>query len=180
MAKKNKELWYDPEKNISISAGGLLIYDNEGVWLIKEKKKNKINYTDPGGRYRFEDCHIHNCIIREFNEETYFSFNLSLDAQKIFNEFVYVYSYGKPVYVCYVIHIDDISNFLLNDLDPSIFLDKKSEILQFNKDTPENLYTSLNYEHISYDFIRSNFNKMSYRLKEILKSFDFINRRIFC
>jgi len=179
MVKKNKECWYDPDKNANISAGGLLIYNDEGVWLIKEMKKNKINYTDPGGRYRFEDCHIHNCIIREFNEETYFSFNLSLDVKSIFDDCVYVYSYGKPVYMCYMIRSEDISSFLQIELDTSIVLERREEILENNKDLPENFYTSLNYDFVTYEFIRSNFDKMSYRLKRILKSFDTINRKIF-
>lgn len=179
MVKKNKELWYDPEKDAKISAGGLLIYDDNGIWLIKEKKKNKITYTDPGGRYRFEDCHIHNCIIREFNEETYFSFCLNMNVCDIFEDCVYVYSHGKPVYICYALHIDDISPFLKRELDSKLFQENRDSVFLFNRDTPENFYTSLKYEHIDYDKIRSNFNKVSYRLKEILKSFNFINSKIF-
>ena len=55
---KKKYRWFDG-KGRQLTAGGILPYDDTGIWVIGEEDKSGITYTDAGGKYQFEDGDIY-------------------------------------------------------------------------------------------------------------------------
>ena len=163
--------WYDGNGR-QLTAGGLLPYDDEGIWVIGEKKTKDgdIEWTDPGGKYKFEDCDIYTTITREFSEELYHSSTISRDCImniKENNTPTYVNGHqNKPVYVCYIVHTSELKQHGVK-LDKDLFLKNRYQTLIGNPDVPPEYYSSVELKHISFSDIKN--ENLSYRLRRILK-----------
>lgn len=168
---QRKFRWRDG-KGRQLTAGGLLPYDDNGIWAIGEKKTKDgiIEWTDPGGKYKFEDCDIYNTIAREFSEELYYSANISRETiLQIKDTQVPVYVNGhqsKPVYICYIVHVDKLEEYGIK-LDPELFLDYREKALISNPDVPPEYYSSVELKYIPFENIEE--VTLSYRLRRILK-----------
>jgi hypothetical protein len=168
---KKKFKWHD-EKGRQLTAGGLLPYDDKGIWVIAEKKTKdgSLEWTDTGGKYKFEDCDIYTTISREVSEELYYSAILTRDAiLKIKETHTPVYVNGhqsSPVYICYIVHIDNLQKYGLN-LDRELFMEYRKRAILSNPDVPSEYYSSIDLKHLSFDSLKN--YPLSYRLKRILK-----------
>ena len=161
--------WKDDKGHI-FSSGGILFYDDNGIWVIEELLQNKIKYNDIGGKYNYEDCNIFATICRELREETYNVCDLPYDKMislsKIYRP-SYVYNHlGIPSHVCYIVHTKDVP-FL--NFDMSKFKNNRNEALKENPEVPSKYYSSLKLVYISFSDIRRNQYLLSYRLIKILK-----------
>ncbi len=172
---KKKYAWHDIEKGYYIYAGGILLYDEENIWVIKEMINGCCLLNDPGGKYNIEDGDIYATIFREFNEETYNTFTITRQ-QIIEGTPVYVCLSKKftPTYLCMFCKIDSSMN-LENDIK-----ENRKKVLLQNPDVPESWYSSVDFVKIPFSEIFQNFKVMSYRLKQIvtrsfLKKYTIIN-----
>jgi hypothetical protein len=171
MNMQKKFRWHD-EQGRQLTAGGLLPYDDKGIWVIGEKKTkdSELEWTDTGGKYKFEDCDIYTTISREVSEELYYSSILSREAiLKIKETHTPVYVNGhqsKPVYICYIVHIDILQKYGLY-LDRDLFINYRNKAINSNPDVPPEYYSSIDLKHLTFESL--NFSPLSYRLKRILK-----------
>lgn len=174
-----KKFRYHDGHGRQLTAGGLLPYDDTGVWIVCEKKKGKdVEWTDPGGKYKFEDCDIHTTISREFCEEMYHSSSLTRsDILKISETHVPTYVNGHrnyPVYICYTVHTDELKNYGV-EMNPELFLQYREKALRSNPDVPVEFYSSIELRHVTYQELETCMHKTSgpmvlgYRLKRILR-----------
>ena len=158
---------------ICICAGGLLFYDDNGIWVLKEKKPFEISLTDPGGKYQFEDTNINACIIREFNEETYYSYSdlihyhlvEELISKNLINEIIFSSKNGWW-YKCILIHTKHISNVKNFAFDNKKFFINRLNSIEHNK--MYNFYISIEYTLLKFTEITNMWNELSERLKSIL------------
>lgn len=65
--KRQRCGWYDSVLKKRFTAGGILFYDEEGIYVVDEAR----GYSDFGGRYAYEDGSIWATIRRELYEETF-------------------------------------------------------------------------------------------------------------
>lgn len=79
---KEKPIWIDPVTKCSFSAGGILIYDDEGFYLVGEESKGGVSYSDLGGKFNPEDGSIWTTIRRELHEESYGIVDVYVDEIK--------------------------------------------------------------------------------------------------
>lgn len=172
---RKKFKWRDPISGHALTAGGILFYDDQGVWVIGERDKNGIVYTDIGGRYAYEDGNIWAAIARELREETYGT--CELFARDIINlsrlhSPVYVNGHdNRPVYVCLVVPLN--SRILAEQpyfaLDPANFSTCRQRTLMENPDVPEDYYCPCVLTKLSYEELKTPEVRLSYRLKRVLK-----------
>lgn len=188
-----KYIAFEDNYNI-IYSGGLLIYDDKGIYVIKEFHLNKeFEYTDPGGKFNIDDCDIIKTISREFNEETYFTFEITSNMlNKLLNEkkarMIYTCPNNekKNTYACILVelkYLNEKINLLNNDNNDNnteyleinsetckIVKEKREEIMNrfiyHNRVSYKYAFTSLEYVYIKRDSIP--YPKMSYRIKRIL------------
>lgn len=183
--EKKRFRWHDGNGR-QLTAGGILPYDDSGIWVVGEMKKNgDIEYTDPGGKYKFEDCDIYTTCSREFGEELYQSSTISREAViNIASTHQPVYVNGHrncPVYICYVVHVDTLKNYGV-DLSCSLFDAARQQTIISNPDVPKEYYNSVVLKHIIFSDLVSPMKlsdsrgepqfedvRLSYRLKRILK-----------
>jgi hypothetical protein len=161
-----------------IHAGGLLLYDKTGIWVIKEYYRNTHKLIDPGGKYVFQDCDIINTIWREFSEETYFIIDLSpttlrrmISEKKA--EMIYVCPdiNNNPTYACLLVDISGLNIPPVEELSKK-FNDFRNKALINNPLVPRNYYTSFELCYIPYDELHKEACQFHYRLKQIsLNSF---------
>lgn len=170
MKKKN----YFTENNICICAGGLLFYDDQGIWIIKEQTPFGIFLNDPGGKYQFEDTNINICIIREFHEETYFSYidlihNYLLEeliSKKLVDE-ILISTKTDWWYKCILIHtkhiFPDIKNYSFDN--KKFFINRLNAI---NHNKLYNFYNSIEFVYLKNSEIKLKWDILSERLKSII------------
>jgi len=173
MKKKN----YYTINNICICAGGLLFYDDNGIWVLREEKPFEKSFIDPGGKYQFEDTNINACIIREFHEETYYSYteliHYSLFEELIskgLTEEVLFQSKNGWWYKCILIHTKHIFKNKSRD-ESNTFDNKKFFINRLNAikhNQMYNFYISVEFLLLKYTDINNNWINFSERLKTIL------------
>lgn len=174
---QKKFQWRDPTTGHFFSAGGILIYDSDGIWVIGEKDstsagKGSISYTDMGGKYAYEDGNIFATIARECREETYglceiFASTVESLVSKIGSVLVNGHS-NKPVYMCLVVSLEELSNNnVFFNLDPKKFEEKRGKVMQENLDVPESYYSPCLLTKIPFSEISK--HRLSYRLKRIVK-----------
>lgn len=176
---------YEDNVGRKLKAGGILIYDDDGIWVIKEIYKDTFKICDPGGKYTFEDCDIISTIAREFCEETYFSFPLNywelkklIETNKAKVMYVCHDSNYNPSYMSILINIKD-----LNDELKSIFKDNPSELfnknreitLKHNNSINPSFYSSIDFIYILNENIRD--YKIHYRLNQILQGTNFLTNK---
>lgn len=183
--REEKFKWSDGQGR-QLTAGGILPYDEKGIWTVTETRDGELVETDIGGKYRFEDCDIYQTIAREVNEELYFSSELTrknvLDISRTFNP-VYINGHRhQPVYICYPVHISYLEtiNFKLNINE---FIKRRSYTLLSNRYVPRHYYTSLRLRHISYEDLKLALKdehkdiRLHYRLKKVLRYSSLANEK---
>ena len=142
-----------------------------------------MEWTDPGGKYKFEDCDIYNTCAREFGEELYYSSTISRELMMDIvstHRSVYVNGHNnKPVYICYVVHTDILKSYGVK-LDPVKFLECREQAITYNPLVPNDYYNSVCLRHVNFSDITEKIYSsshpnidsvpgLSYRLKKILK-----------
>lgn len=174
MKKKNYYTINIPEYgDICICAGGLLFYDDNGIWVLKESKPFENSLTDPGGKYQFEDTNINACIIREFHEETYYSYSdlihyhllEDLISKNLVEDVVFSSKNGWW-YKCLLIHTKNISKNKNFTFDNKKFFINRLNSIEHNK--MYNFYISFEYILLKFTDIDNEWNNISERLKIIL------------
>jgi hypothetical protein len=158
-----------------IHAGGIILYDDNGFWVIKEFHKDTFKYSDPGGKYNYCDCNIIATIVREFNEETYYAFPISYsDIYNLIpkNKIKFIYTcYNKlsnPTYLCIAVHLNDLNI----KWDIKQFLKNRELALISNPDVPVKYYSSFDIQYIPFNKIFDFYDKFCYRLKQIVKKLE--------
>lgn len=137
-----------------IPAGGLLIYDDDGIWLLKEKKTSKGRWNDYGGRNRGEDCDLATTIAREVCEEFYQSIEVTRShVIQIANSIPpTTLSYnGKVCYVCFIVHINLIHSLSITLPSRETFFEFKRRAIENN---PHFRYITVDYKHIPFDDLK--------------------------
>lgn len=167
-ATHEKYRWCDPDhQGIQLTAAGLLLYDEVGIWVVGEVEKGSIIYTDPGGKYNFEDGDIYATVAREVGEETYHSLEIS---RKRLYELAATYPptyvrghHNFPVYACYVLPTN------LFNVTPDIeeFNRRRQIVLQSNPRVPNGCYKAVELRRIPYYEI--NTTPLSFRLSRVLR-----------
>ena len=185
-----KFTWRDPKTGHSFAAGGILFYDDEGVWTVGEMEKGEVVYTDIGGKYTFEDGNIYATISRELREETYGVCEIfAKDIEELCQTYPPVYINGNhavPVYLCLVLPIPEQTQKLTLlhapkrpvpvqapepklervDLDPLLFEQERQKTLRDNPFVPEDFYRTMSLTKIPFDKLAS--SRLSYRLRRII------------
>ena len=173
--------WHDGQGR-QLTAGGMLPYDANGVWLIgeRDRESNDIKWTDMGGKYEFEDGDIFKTIAREVGEELYHSSELLRSDILYFSKKyppIYVKGHQKiPVYVCYPIPTSELMRrgFFL---DPILFLENRQNVLLSNPTVPIYYYPSVKLDYFSFHTLRKALHNepgttiLKFRLRSILKHF---------
>ena len=167
---------YQDEQGRKLHAGGLLFYDDEGIWVIKEFYKDSYRFSDPGGKYKYEDCNIFATIAREFSEETYFSEPFTYtDLLKVIEnkkcELVFVCpdKSRNPTYLCILINLEDVKPFKLNTESVERFVLLRNKALSENPRVPERYYSSFELKHLKYEDIPRFSSYFSFRLKHVFQ-----------
>lgn len=171
-----KYKWSDGEGRL-LSAGGLLPYDEHGVWVIEERRNGgPLEWNDIGGKYEPEDGDIYATISREFCEELYNSTDGCL-TRNILKRWVksgmckvaYVNGYRKqPVYVAYCVNVGVLKTVGIK-LDPEKFEKRRNKIILQNPHVPEVYYGAVKLRYILFDNIPEECGKMSYRLRKVIE-----------
>lgn len=167
--------WCDSNSGTTLTAGGILFYDGEGIWVIGEKDKNGVVFSDIGGRYNYEDGNIWVTIARELREETYGLCEMfSSEIIELSKNYPPVYVNGHentPTYICLVVPIsalgiDQRKHFTL---DPLVYAEKRQKTLEENPDVPPDYYplmlTKLKYTELQEE----SYARLRYRLKRVLR-----------
>jgi len=172
---RKKFRWHDPDSGHTFTAGGILFYDDHGVWVIGEKDKNGIVYTDIGGRYAYEDGNIWTTIGRELREETYGLCEMFVsEIVTLAKKYPPVYVNGhdnRPVYICLVVPLSALSLYSRDhfSLNPTLFEIKRRKIISENPDVPVEYYSPCILTKLTFDELKDSSFPLSYRLKRILK-----------
>jgi len=179
--KRFKPRWLDPTTGYQLSAGGILFYDDLGFWAVTERDSgNSMVYTDPGGRYTYEDGTIWATIAREVCEETYQLVQLTPHTVQKWaqtSQLSYVRdASGVPAYVCLLVHTTELKG---EDaiLDGTHFALAREQILKQNPMVPPSYYKTQSLEYIEFRNVASNHlisaqsPKLSFRLKQIVSNF---------
>lgn len=180
--KPKKYRWHDGNGR-QLTAGGLLPYDEKGIWLVGEQDSSgprAVEWTDMGGRYEYEDGDIYKTIAREVGEELYHSAELLRRDIVYFSRKyspVYVNGHqGLPVYICYPVPINELTkkDFVL---DPLLFQKNRRNVLDSNPTVPPNYYPTVELRHFPYCVIYRALKKekgtpiLKFRIQRILKIF---------
>lgn len=171
---RKKFKWHDSSSGNTLTAGGILFYDDDGIWVVGEKDKNGIVYSDIGGRYNYEDGNIWTSIARELREETYGICEMfASEIVELSKKFPPVYVNGhenKPTYVCLVVPIPAMKLETRQhfSLDSSLFDAQRLKTLSENPDVPVDYYPCL-LTKLSYEEIKNPAFRLSYRLKRVLR-----------
>jgi hypothetical protein len=171
---RKKFKWCDSTSGNLLTAGGILFYDEEGIWVIGEKDKNGIVYSDIGGRYTYEDGNIWATIARELREETYGVCEMFAGEIEVLSEkYPPVYINGhenKPTYACLVVPTStlDLEKRTHFSLDPKLFDSRRLKTLSENPDVSQDYYPFI-LTKLTYDEIRDCTCRLSYRLKRIIR-----------
>ena len=175
-SKNSKFMWEDGDGR-KLTAGGLVPYNDKGIWLVAErgKKMEHVVWTDVGGRYMFEDCDIYKTIAREAGEELYHSSELLrqhvIQISKN-NKPIYVNGHrGLPVYIAYPVTTEELEKYGFV-LDPRQFHKNRIQALKSNPYVPREYYVTIQLKFFTWNDIFGEFSKkprLSYRIKRILK-----------
>lgn len=168
--------WFDGHGR-QLTAGGILIYDDKGIWVIKELRRDgTLEYNDPGGKYKYEDCDINTTIAREANEEFYqsveFRRSMILDLARTTQPVYVMGHHGLPVYICYLMHVN-LAKLYGICMSPLQFLECRARTLRSNPNVPHEFYSSLELVYLTFTDIREKRlqHPLSYRLDKIVHNF---------
>ena len=185
MHKSSEKCRWDDGQGRQLSAGGILPYDDHGIWVIGEKVRDEIIYTDIGGKYQYQDGDIYKTVAREFGEELYHSSNITreqvIEISKTSGP-MYVNGHKNiPVYICYIVPYNFMKSMGIV-LNPTLFLEHRAEVLRGNPRVFPDKYDSVVLLHIPFDRLISMLTKekspISYRLRGVLK-YGSLSQRLF-
>jgi len=180
-----RKRYFYPLKNNNFKAAGILLYDDNYIYTILEKVKNKFVLNDMGGKFTMEDFDIYQTAAREFCEETYFTIPLTYFTLKTLeknDELTKIYTgFNKKKqscqYLTFLIEIDKlekVENFKFDKLIIKEEIEQKykemQNLLKINCISEYNTPTSFCWLD-RYNFIVKN---CSDRLVEILMSSNLI------
>lgn len=175
-SRPSKYKWSDGEGRL-LSAGGLLPYDDRGVWVIEERRNGgPLEWNDIGGKYEPEDGDIFTTIAREFCEELYFSTGGCL-TRNILKSWVksnvckvaYVNGFKKqPVYVAYCVDVGIMKTVNIK-MDPDKFQRRRIKILKQNPRVPECYYGAITLKYIPFAEVQIELHRMAFRLRKVLE-----------
>jgi 8-oxo-dGTP pyrophosphatase MutT (NUDIX family) len=169
---------YHVYDNKEVYAGGVLLYDDDSIYCIKENRYLKntriqsCQYIDPGGKFESFDRHIFQTMAREFVEETYLAIQLDyftllrlVDDNKVSLVWACIDDQRRPHYLCALLHVKWLDGFVY---DPDAFLQKMTTAKQNCKNANPYHYTSVEFVRIHFDDIKNTFEDMHERLQQIL------------
>ena len=148
--------FYNEDQTKPIRAGGVLIYNNNNLLMIKTNYNNIEKYEDIGGKSDEKDIDIYSMVAREVAEET----NFKLDQEIIKHQI----KSSKSIYI-------PIAKYVLFIVKANSY-EKKLTIDDFgNKELFENIDRVINWITID-DFLHKKINLnprlKSYELNEFL------------
>lgn len=180
--ERNQKFVYQMDEK-RIYAGGLLIYDSSGIWVLKEYYKGGYKLSDPGGKYAYQDCNIYVTIAREFCEETYFAFPVTfgelktlVDTNKATSVFVCNDPDSNPTYLCLLVNKTDLPSLSNIQLDTSEFINHRTQALKENPRVPEQYYSSFDFFHLPYEEIHSQSTNLHFRLRQICQKSSLLSK----
>jgi len=170
---RKKYRWFDG-KGRQLTAGGILPYDDEGIWVIGERDKSGLIYTDAGGKYQFEDGDVFKTIARELGEETYHTCEMTRSqVLDLYNTYQPVYVNGhknRPVYICLVVPTTALPSLEFDETALSAKFEKaRQEVLKGNPMVPPDHYRSAVIQRLTFKRIGAGEYRLSYRLKRVLR-----------
>lgn len=178
---QSKKKWTCVDDNgYNLTAGGILPYDDNGIWVISEKQSSGSRelWNDVGGKWRFEDIDIFGCITREWNEELYFTAELRRSdllkdlIHRPRTSRVYVNDHERnPTYLAYIIHVDDLESIDGVKMNKTEFDMARKHAISSNPSVPSDYYSSISLQYITYEQLRDELfstTSISYRLRKIL------------
>lgn len=180
--KKNKQsrtkrYTYIDDNGNSIPSAGILPYTTKGLWLVGEKCKKVVLYTDIGGKYNYHDCDIYQTISREFNEELYHSVEITRSqVEELYSKSKKLYirdPQDKIVYVGVLVHVDNLAKLDIQ-LSSKTFSESRDKVMKANPHVPDFLYKSVELKYFTYSEIEVLLKKnaVSTRLRKILAQFN--------
>jgi hypothetical protein len=138
-------------------AGGVILYDDTGIWIIKER----LGWNVPGGDKDSKDKDIYHTMAREFNEETYHAFPMTADMLKTLGKSCpHVYYPFRRDYLYITIHINDLPFQFTHSLV------KYNKMITRGRCTSE----STEFMHVTHTEIIHLFASMHIRLQRLVLS----------
>ncbi len=176
-----RDIVFDKYSKYYIYAGGIVLHDDDNIYVIQEDRRNIDQIIDPGGKYLHEDINIKGLMLREFYEETYYSvkityWNLEEWIENSMIDLVYTCfdKNKKPMYVCAVIHVDLIKNFDYNKVR-EVFRNTRNEAIEHNK-CNNKPYNSKDFLKLPKSKILLN-KSLDYRLRNVIQQSNILNRK---
>lgn len=173
-SRPSKYKWSDGEGRL-LSAGGLLPYDDNGIWVIEERRNGgPLEWNDMGGKYEPEDGDIFATIAREFCEELYNSTGGCL-TRNVLKRWVkgrmckvaYVNGYKKqPVYVAYCVNVSVLKTIDVK-MNPEKFQRRRTKVIKQNPLVPEAYYGAMTLRYIPFSSFHEEVGRMSFRLRKV-------------
>jgi hypothetical protein len=173
-SRPSKYKWSDGEGRL-LSAGGLLPYDDNGIWVIEERRNGgPLEWNDIGGKYEPEDGDIFTTIAREFCEELYNSTGGCL-TRNVLKRWVkgkmckvaYVNGYKKqPVYVAYCVSVSVLKTIDIK-MNPEKFQRRRTKVVKQNPHVPEAYYGAMTLRYIPFTSFHEEIGRMSFRLRKV-------------
>jgi hypothetical protein len=181
--RKKKYRWIDPQSGNTYSAGGIMFYTNDSLWLIEEKNGKNNVLTDIGGKYNIDDGNIWTCIRRELEEETYGLcdvrtsdiIHLSSESSNTGVKCVIVTDHHKNAmtsYMCIAVPVNMAPLGVV--LDPEEYDRRREVYIKQNPDAAANYYKPLKLVNLPIDKLHE--TNLSYRLRRILVIMGIIDR----
>lgn len=157
--------------------GGLLIHDDNGIWVIKKKyNKNHNRYDEIQGKYKYMDGNIHKTIARSFSESLYNSCEITCKDVETFAAITPALYLKNQNYtsVWYIIHDYVLKRLTGAVIDSDNFQFMRKATLESNKDS-HNLYECNDIVYIHYTKLYNMLNndkgiKLCNNLKYIIKN----------
>jgi hypothetical protein len=166
---QRKFRWRCPDGN-EYAAGGIVFYDEEGLWVVAEVSRMGLEYTDIGGKYVFEDCNVWEAIRRELYEETYGTIDVTTSTIRAASETSVKMMDGKgnPHYICIVAPTSILGTQLP---DPDAFDVARMQVLKENPHVAITQYKQVKLVKLPFDKLRGGEDVVfSVRLKTMLPS----------
>lgn len=151
-------------EHYNFCGGGVVLYNDNGLWVVSETCGNKVEYTDIGGKYNYNDGNIYACISRELAEETFHTIEVPSSVLKNVPKIEKILTEKFKSYLCLFIHTDALDI----KIDRKEFHRARNETVNNNFDC-KHLYKQIDLIFIPYKDLEENRERFSYRLKKLLK-----------
>uniref|UniRef100_A0A6C0JTX7 Nudix hydrolase domain-containing protein n=1 Tax=viral metagenome TaxID=1070528 RepID=A0A6C0JTX7_9ZZZZ len=181
MNEKQIDKFVYSKDGYKLYAGGVLFYDQNGIWIIKEYFRDNYRFSDIGGKYSFEDCNIYSTISREFCEETYYSFPFTyfklielLRDNKCEEVYICSDSQNNPTYLSLLIDVKDI-NF---ELSAQEFNMSRNKVINENPKIPVRHYSSFELFYLKFEDVEKYKIFFNFRLKQLFNRTKFLRKHL--